>query len=547
MGLISNLRSKSGNPQKRLPSVSRGQAVWRDIFGSTDKEHDEKLERQGGISTGTNSSIANNNPALKRLIEAFRTRAPGGWTDDRYEQTLRHFTGIQYVAIHRICTHLEQAEFQVFRKDPNHQDGKIPVTEKDKEGYKLVKLLERPNVHDSFGDMCYRWGQQISLTGMALTWMIPNLLGTPMELYSIATAMAVPQPVQNPDFPQGFYRIQPLYPYGPFSSYPTPSSAVGAAVGAQWMMKCFYAHPLLQYEGYSPLTGLREHIDGVESIDRSRWYSMKRGINPSAVLNFDDFEDAQPLTDEEIDRIRAQFEADHQGTTNAGHLLVAQPGSKLEPWGANPIDMDYQAGWDQLTAFVLGGFGITKPAAGMVEDSSYSTLFATLKQLDFTTVGPLCNKFARQCTRQLAPFFGDDLIVEIRPKPINDHDIQLAKASMLAQNKAITYNQLLKMLDMETTKEEWGEGRVGMDQGQEQQGMGGGGKIPDLSANPLEAKKPEETKAEPNEVANERPKAGKLSEGSKNPQKRLQSRLYKMLQNRSKNFNGNGVHRNGEH
>jgi len=545
MGLISNLRSKSDSP-KRLPTVARGQAVWREIFGATDKERDQVLEREGGISTGRNSSIANNNPALKRLIEAFRTRAPGGWTDDRYEQTLRHFTGIQYVAIHRICTHLEQAEFQVFQKDPKHQDGKRPVTEQDP-GYKLVKLLETPNVHDSFGDLMYRFGQQISLTGMSLTWMIPNLLGTPMEVYSIPTAMAIPQPVQNPDFPQGFYRIQPLYPYGPFSSYPTPSSAVGAAVAAQWMMRCFYAHPLLQYEGYSPLTGLREHIDGVQSIDRSRWYSMKRGINPSAVLNFDDFENAQPLTDDEIDRIKAQFEAEHQGTTNAGQLLVAQPGSRLEPWGANPIDMDYQSGWDQLTSFVMGGFGITKPAAGMVEDSAYSTLFATLKQLDLTTVGPLCNKFARMCTRQLAPFFGDNLIVEVRSKRIDDHEIINAKAQLLASNKAITYNQLLKMMDMETTKEEWGEERIGMEQQQGQQGgmQQGGAAIPDLSPNPLEQKKPEEAKAEPSEVTNARPKTGTLAQGSKNPTKAIRIRLHKMLQNRS--TNGNGVHRNGVH
>ena len=390
-----------------------------------------------------------------------RSMAPGGWSDNRWEQSA-HFKSIAYVAIHRIAEQMAQAEFQVFQSDPYNPDGKRPVIQGEP-AYDLVKLLEKPNNDDSFGALLYQWTLQISLTGMALTWMVPNILGKPCELYPIPTAIAIPQPAVNPDYPDGYYRIQPIYPYGPFSSYPTPASAVGAPIPAQWMLRFKYPHPLLRYEGYSPLSALAFHLDLVESIDRSRWYSMKRSINPSAVLNMDDMEGSPPLPEPEIERIRGEFETAQQGPENAGQLFVSFPGAKLEPWGVRPEEMDYPQGWEQVSSFVLGGLGITKQAAGMIEDSSYSTLFATLKQLYWLTLEPICTRFASYITRHLAPFFGDGLIVEIRCKRIDDHDIKNTKLNLLMAAKAITKNEMRKECDFPLTRELWGNEVAGQE------------------------------------------------------------------------------------
>lgn len=373
--------------------------------------------------------------------------------------------------MHRLGEMISQSEFQVYVKDDTHDGGKRPV-KKNESGWDLIKLLEEPNHQDSFGDLLAKINQQMDLTGTSLTWMLPNRLGTPMELYEIPTAIAIPQPTINPEFPQGFYRIQPLYPYGPFSSYPTPSTAVGAPVPAQWVLKIKYPHPLLHYDGYSPLTAMRLHLDEIEQMDRSRWYNMKRGISPSAVLQFT-AENAHPLPEEEIERIRTEMENTFQGPENHGQFYVATPGAQLEPWGNKPIEMDYQSGWDQLVSFVLGaGFGITKPAAGMIEDASYSTLFATLKQLHLLTLGPKVNRIAAKFTRQLAKFFGDDLIVEIKCQKIDDHEVLNSKLASLAGNMAITNNELRAALGWPIVKEEWGKERVGTPP--QQPGMPGG-------------------------------------------------------------------------
>jgi phage portal protein BeeE len=468
MGFISRLVNEAkadlGDPRQVYQDSAR---FWRQSFG-TDKETSNKPNTVPGGSWGR-SAVFSGSGSTKRLLETLRSSAPGGWSDSRQEQSA-HFLGIAYVAIHRICTQLRQAEFQVFKKDEHHPDGKRPVTPYDppEKGlhvapYDLVKLLERPNRQDSFGRLMYRWGQQKFLTGSALTWMVPNKFGVPMELYSIPTAIAIPQPITNPDYPEGAYRIQPVYPYGPFGNYPSPSSAVGALVPAQWMLRFQYPHPILRYEGYSPLTGLRLHLDEIESMDRSRWYRMKRTIRPNGILNFTELEGSQPLPEDEIARIHAEFENNWQGPENIGRLIVGTPGAELDIREGGDEEVDYYNGWDQLVSFAMGGFGITKEAAGMLNGASYAGLFASLKQLHLVTLDPETDDIAADLTMHLAPHFGEDLIVEVRCKRIDDHDLVFTKIDKGIQARAITKNMVLKLLDLPMTKEPWGEEIAGME------------------------------------------------------------------------------------
>src|SRR5438034_1382792 len=123
-------------------------------------------------------------------------------------------------------------------------------------------------------------------------------------------------------------------------------------------------------------------------------------------------EGSEPLPEAEIERIKSDFEANHQGPENVGQLFVGSSGINLEEWGKSPKEMEYYQSWDQLVSFCMAGFGITKPAAGMIEDASYSNLFATLKQLHLLTLRPKAERIARQLTRHLAKFFGDNLVIQ---------------------------------------------------------------------------------------------------------------------------------------
>lgn len=471
--LLGSVGQKTGvvqAPRTPADARERGRAIWQQIFGATDKEaaFRSTRPRPNPDSVWASATTSGQN-ATRRFLEAMRSRAPGGWSDNRWNQgSGQHFIGIQYIAIHRICMQWQQSEFQVYHKDSTHPEGKREVTEDDPpEGdrickpYDLVKLLEKPNNQDSFGKMMYRVGQQKYLTGMALNLMVLNRLDYIKELFVLPTALAVPQTVVNPQYPEGFYRMQPVYPYGPFSSYPTPFSSVGAEIDARYIIRTTFPHPLLRYDGWSPLTALKYELDEFEMIGRSRHYKMRGSINPAAVLNMDNVEGAQPLDEDEIARIHSEWENQFQGPENHGKLIVGTPGGTLEEFGSHPIDMDYPAGWEQLSSFLLAGFGITKPAAGLVDDAAYANLWASLKQLHVLTLKPDLDDVAADFTRYLAPYFGDDLVVEIRCPRIDDRDQLMAMIGVLMQGKCITKNQLLKMLDQPTTNEPWGEDIAG--------------------------------------------------------------------------------------
>lgn len=523
----------SHRPRERLvdPGDQRWRSPLRDRQAANPPEYPPQVADQQN-----NSSTLGHRYGLRQLLEAYRSNAPGGWSDNRWEQS-KHFVGIPYIAIMAKVRQALQSEFQVYEQDEKHADGKKAVDCDDD----LVQLLKRPNNDDTFGVLLANWVLQLNLTGLSLTWEVPNRRGEPCELYSVPTALAVPMPVLTPDYPQGAYRIQPVYPYGPFSSYPTPYSAVGATVPAQWMIRMKYPHPLLRYDGYSPLTATRLQLDSMEAIDRSRWYAMQRGIDPSAVINFD--AEAETPPPDEIDRIRADFEALLQGPENAGRVLIATPGASVEPWSGKPAEMGWDQSWTQLAEFALAVWGVTKPVAGMIDESSYATLYAALKQFHIMSLQPDFDLIAGYLTKHLAPHFarGRHLLIEIRCPRIDDHELKNQKSSTLISGKCWTKNELRVEYGLKPTKEKWGEDIAGTDsqpagqQGQPQQGQGGdqpqpeppigqGGGPPNQPAGGAgndRQQQREEMRPEPAEVSSTRPRPGNLGTGSLGPRKGL--------------------------
>lgn len=539
MGFIADLTSSK---RASFPGDGEGRDLWRAAFGQpTNKEEAHaRAPKERSVAGGSWARSATGDAGLKRLLEAMRSKAPGGWSDDRWEQT-KHFVGIIYVAVHRASEHLSQAEFQVLLRDDSHPDGGVPVP-KSHDAYQLNKRLDNPNREDSFGDLMYRWNQQMDLTGKCLTWMVPNVFGVPHEFYSIPTALAVPQPSLPPDFPDGAYRIQPVYPYGPFSSYPTPNSAVGALIPGEWVIEAKYPHPFLRYDGFSPLTALRLEMDEFEMIGRSRHSSMRRGVKPSAVLNFEGTDGMQPLPREEVDRIHAEWENEFGGPDNAGRMVVGSPGGKVEPWMDNASEMEYSQSWEQLADFILGGgFGIAKQVAGMLNETNYATLFATLKQVHLITLNPKCRRFGHMLTRHVGPFFGDDVLIKVKCPKIDDHEVLFQKLDRLSAAKALTKNELRKAVEFPVTQEEWGEDMAGDPSPKEQEQMQadqqaaampgmGGAPAPEGMEGEAAAPGSEPLGQEP-EVEESRPDLEMLAEGSLGPRKGLP---YGLLNGRAK-------------
>ncbi len=407
--------------------------------------------------------------ARERYLTAMRSPAPVNWFSDhlREDQRLR---GAVYVAIKVLADQAAAAEvkFHKWAEDARmggDQDAKEPLPRK----HPLVRLLTRPNAHDSKGLLLRRNVQQLCLTGSALNWRVDNGLNVPIELWNVPTGTYQPLPI-SARYPDGAYRVLPYFP-GPLAQVPGIWSAGGVAVDAKNMLAVRLPHPLVYQEGQSPLSACDLALDTIDSIDRARMSTMRRGINPGAVAELDP--NVKYPDDAELRRIQQQMFQLVGGPDKAGKLAVLGAGMKLEPWLPNGIEVGWIDSWNQLTGFVLSVFGVTKSLAFMSEDTNYAALYATLKQFNLFSLCPLLDLIADAFNHQLVwPFFGEDVCVSFEPKKIDNEELtELQLANDIKAGIRLN-NEIRVLRGLPETDEPWGKERAFAD------GAAVGGKSP---------------------------------------------------------------------
>lgn len=399
-------------------------------------------------SAGT-SSFDN---SLQPLLAGFRANVPGAWTDNRLLQS-QHFTGVAFTAIRALCEGTasatleitdrgllddERAEFtaKAFEKlgsrimsrrgfkikgGPGiHAEVGKPDGEPVEFDHPLYELLENPNPIDTFSDYVYEKTLQLALTGSCLEWMVPNGINTVAEMYVVPTALAWPVPYSN-QYPRGAWRVTPLYAYGPYAVLPTSAGMNGAIIPTEQIIRTKLKHPLIRWDGYSSLTALGVQMDILEAIDQARWNAFLDGVHPSTIFEVDATKaGAANVTQANLDRFDQQLKQKFAGSRNFGRYMVPPPGVTARPFSTSPIDMDFNAGWEQMRDFVLSGFGVPKGAIGAEAAGSYAQLYAGLKQYFLTTLTPWVRRIADGWNKHLCKIWSDSLRIHLHLPTLDD-------------------------------------------------------------------------------------------------------------------------------
>jgi len=401
----------------------------------------------GSAGGGLSASRSGGFGVTAGLAGSLRQGQPGGWASDHREET-NHFTGWNYIAITAIAKQAAQAEVTVFQDAQTGNNSSADAGEKRRRHRKslirrfgmskaidlladdqkplppthpLCRLLKRPNRYQSGASFRYEIVLQLSLTGTCLIWNVPNKLGLTVERYVIPTCAANPiQPSQQ--FPRGAWQIIPPSQWAVpdefgFADMPGWQHAYGAIIPAEYMQVIRWPHPARKDDGFSPLAGGALQIDTAEQIDRSRWYQLRNGPTPSLLVTPGD--DADP-DENELERAQTRFNQQYGGVKNAGKAIFATRGTNATPLTTTPKDMDYMSAFQQLRDFNMALHGTPGVAAGMTDSGSYAALYASITQFSRLTVQPILSLIADEETEQLAPQFGDGLVIEIEAASIDD-------------------------------------------------------------------------------------------------------------------------------
>lgn len=359
------------------------------------------------------------------LRRALSQGNPGGWASNHRAET-DHFTGWNYVAARAVALQCSQAQVCVYQeragaraKAYNEQDDQGEPLPKE---HPLCRLLKRPHRKQSGASFRYELSLQLSLTGTALVWNVPNKLGKTVERYVIPTAIAQPMRPTR-DFPNGYWRVQPEAAYGGMVDDGWTFGALGIFTGrdipAEQVQVIRWPHPLYRDDGQSPLAAGALWTDTSEMVDQARWAHMQNGPNPSLVVKAPEGFQGDEV---DLDRAATKFNERYGSPKNHGKALFVA-GGDVVPLSQSAKDMDYQSAFLQLRDATLAIHGTPGVAAGVTDGGSYAAFYAALLQFTTLTVQPQLALIAEEETEQLAPQFGEGLTVEMLVKPIDDPQI----------------------------------------------------------------------------------------------------------------------------
>lgn len=396
------------------------------------------------------------------FLEALRRELPGWQTTNRWNQS-QHFTQIVYIAIRAIMDLIGGSNTQVMRRKRPHRNRSTfhgpggfiksmpgehhsqseEYTPFDDIEHPLGKLSQYPNPVESMGEVLSRLVLQNRLTGVGPLWCVPNSEAKPVEIYALETALMYPLWQQTLQYPFGAWQVQPYYAMGQYTMLPGTWGAGGAILPGEEVHRFMDPHPIIKWDGYSPLTAGSVGLDVLEAIDQSRWAMFDHGLQLDSVLI------APGLSPEQIDKITAQMQNRHAGAQNARRFGVISPPPgvqdkfDLKPFGQTAKEMDYVTSWEQAVSFCLALFGVPKGVVCLDAAGSYAKLYADLRQFHHRQ-GSFARRLAEFLTRSIArPWcrFPGEFRFQIDLPKLDDPDLKERQLSRQLQYDLLTYNE----------------------------------------------------------------------------------------------------------
>jgi phage portal protein BeeE len=259
------------------------------------------------------------------------------------------------------------------------------------ESHPIVVLFSSVNPEDTWPEFCVETIHMLRLTGKFYWWAIPNGLGLPCQLVVIPTHW-----VREHWGKTGveFYRVVPDGDHSRKIDLP-PNEVVKGKL----------KNPRSKVDGYSPIQAGSGWVDNVETIERARRAGFRNGINPDALITFEDKDKYADVTDDLLMRIKEKFIGRTNGVDRHGEPIIAPAGVKIEPWSRKNTEMGYGESADQSRDNNLALHGTPPVVAGISSDYTRATADAAAVVMCTYTLNPTLRLIAGVITEKVAPKF----------------------------------------------------------------------------------------------------------------------------------------------
>ena len=188
-------------------------------------------------------------------------------------------------------------------------------------------------------------------------------------------------------------------------------------------------HPLDDWYGMSPIEAAAYSIDQHNQAGSWNQALLQNGARPSGALMVQAGSDggAATLADDQFDRLKGQIDELYTGTRNAGRPILLEGGLAWQEMSLSPKDMDFINAKHTAARDIALAFGVPPQLMGIPGDNTYANMREARLALWEQTVLPLLHQTAAELTNWLAPWFGEDLVL--------DHDTDEISALTLSRER----------------------------------------------------------------------------------------------------------------
>jgi HK97 family phage portal protein len=369
---------------------------------------------------------------LKRVSDALEVKQfdfsteLNQWTqlkEDDPRELLQHFTSWVYANIHVIASRAADIHFELFQLAADGNDEEL----KEVHRHESLELLNRVNDHMTKWELHYlTWCYLLSM-GEAAWYMVgreKNEFAKPTEIWPL-----------RPDFLKPIAGNLSENKFIDYWEYMVP--------GKEKII--FKSHEILFFKDPNPRNSYRgfgvlqaalidSEIDMNATVFNRTFF--KNSAQPSAVLQTD-----TKLTDEQFNRIQAQWKGRFGGVGNAYKTAILESGLKWTPTQMTARDMEMleQQRWtrDKLMAM----FQNTKVILGITEDVNRANAEAGEYVWLKHNIKPKMQRIVDHLNEFFIPIYGDKLFLSFED-PLPESQEQKIAAYTAGHNKWLTTNEI---------------------------------------------------------------------------------------------------------
>ncbi|MFD1702209.1 phage portal protein [Methylopila henanensis] len=167
-------------------------------------------------------------------------------------------------------------------------------------------------------------------------------------------------------------------------------------------------HPLDDHYGLSPLEPAAAALDLHNAATAWNKALLDNAARPSGALVYKGPEGGG-LTDDQVERLKEELEAQFSGAANAGRPLLLDGGLDWKPLSLSPQEMDFLAAKNGAAREIALAFGVPPMLLGIPGDATYANYQEANRALWRQTVIPLLNRAAQSLAGWLGPAWGAEL------------------------------------------------------------------------------------------------------------------------------------------